>query len=97
MKITEIYEELVEIAKKLNITVRKENGKFKSGFCVVDDDKYIVVNRSTPIESTTAIIARTLLEQDIKDVYIKPAVREYIEKQKDLYIQESDFNLKVDY
>lgn len=79
MKQKQILNELLEVASEHGIIVRKEKGNFKTGFCILNDKKMILINKSTPIETTIAVIALCLNEQ-CKNVYIKPKLREYIEK-----------------
>ena len=97
MKSNEIYDELVDIAKKLGITVRKENGKFHSGFCTMNERKMIILNRNSPIETLSNVLAKGLNNSPIDDIYIKPAVREFIEKEWNSLAREKNFNLDVTY
>ena len=97
MKLKEMYDELVQIARQIGIKVRKEDGKFRSGYCIVDEEEYIVLNRSNPIEVTTSSLARTLVQLPIDNIYIKPVVREFIEKERGLKMGEKEFQLEVEY
>jgi hypothetical protein len=96
MKLNNLFEELIEISKNLGITVRKEKGNFRSGYCVVNEKEFLLLNKSTPIESLTSILARELAPLT-EDVHLKPAVREFIEKEIKAYADKNDFSLKIDY
>jgi hypothetical protein len=97
MKIKQIHEELKNLANELGIKIRKENGSFKSGWCVINDNKLIIVNRNTPMETISAVIARCLAKHDIDNLFIKPAVRDYIDNEKQNIENVNEFSLEIDY
>lgn len=80
MKLIEIHNELMEIAKSLGITVRKEKGNFRSGFCIINDKEVIVLNKNATIESLVSVLALCLARYSDK-LYIKPVIREFIDKE----------------
>jgi len=92
MKLQEIYNELLEISKKIGISVRKEKGSFKSGYCVVHDKEMFILNKNTPVEIQTSIIAEGLAKYTDK-IFIKPVVREFLEKENHNKIQ--TYNLDI--
>ena len=81
MKIKDIYQELADIAKQSRVIIRKEAGAFKSGYCLVEDKKIIVLNRMASIEYMSKIIALGLNYFEIDQQYLKPAIREFIENE----------------
>jgi len=81
---------MLEIAKKIGVTVRKEKGRFSGGNCVINDKKMIVINNSVPMEMKTSMLAKCLLQFEINNVFIKPAVRDYIEKEQRLDFKEDN-------
>ena len=95
MKINEIYDELLNVAQQLGITVRKEKGSFKSGFCILNNQEMLVLNRTTPLESLSSVIAKSLSDKIIDNIYIKPVIREYIEKEKKLTPESQDLKIEV--
>ena len=97
MKIKEIHDELMELAKAKGFTVRKENGKFKSSNCVIHDQKLIILNKTTPVETAVKVLAKSLAAVDLSDTFIKPAVREAIDAESQLFPNEKEFNLVVNY
>ncbi|NLO20008.1 MAG: hypothetical protein GX121_09105 [Ignavibacteria bacterium] len=80
MKLKKIYEELLSTAKNLGISVRKDKGHFKSGFCTLDERELIVINRSAPVEQRVAVLSRCLSRYS-DNIYLKPAIRDFIENE----------------
>ncbi|MCX7735650.1 MAG: hypothetical protein N2319_02950 [Candidatus Kapabacteria bacterium] len=80
MKLTEINKELLELAKSLGISVRKEKGNFRSGYCLVNDKEVIVLNKNASLETLSSVLAICLAPYSDK-IYIKPVLREYIESE----------------
>lgn len=72
--------ELKEIAQKLGVNVRFEKGDFKGGYCVVKENKIIIINKFAPTQKKAAILATALKELGIEDLYINPRIREIIEE-----------------
>lgn len=81
MKLEAIYNELAEIAKQHDIKIRKESGLFKGGLCIVNNERHIVVNKNMPLEIMTTVIADCLSTLDLSNQYMKPAVRELLERR----------------
>ncbi len=96
MKPFEIQNELIEAAKQLGITVVRERGTFRSGYCKVGDKRYFIVNVSTTPEILNSQLALALKEQDIDGVYLKPVVREFLDNHAEAPKQDS-FNFVVNY
>lgn len=90
MKLKDIFEELRYIAKRADIRIRHENGRFNSGYCILNNRKLILFNRTTPLETKTAVLARSLLNEDLEGIYIKPAIRDFIEKEKENVKEDTD-------
>jgi hypothetical protein len=96
MKLPAILEELTQLAEQFGYRIRKEKGGFRGGDCVLNSQKIIVVNVLSPYESRVSIIAKVLAELPLESVYLKPAVREYIIREKkkietpSMYVFETD-------
>lgn len=73
---------LIEQAKKLGFAVRKESGTFESSFCNLNNQKIILLNKDDDEESIIKLFVENFLELDLNDVYLMPAVRDYIENYK---------------
>lgn len=85
MKQIEIYKKLQEIAEKFKISVSEKNFRvtgipIKSGFCKIKGKNYILVDKHKKIREKNEIIAKCLIECPISDIYIVPAIRDYLEK-----------------
>lgn len=97
MKLNQICDELIDLVKQSGYTVRRENGSFRSGDCLLNNEKLIIINRSTPLETISRVLALTVAEQRLDGVFIKPAVREFIEKETAAMAGNTAFKLQVDY
>jgi len=73
--------ELDELAQKLGYTLRFEKGNFKGGYCLLKELKLLVVNSRNDHERRVTIISKSLKEIGIDDVYVKPGLREIIERE----------------
>ena len=96
MKINQMYEELMQTAKQLGIAVRKENGKFRSGACIVNTSEVIVLNKTAPIEVTSSVLAQCL-KPHTDGLYVKPIVREYIDREANNAANRGEISLEVNY
>ena len=77
----QILKELEDLAEKSNITVRYEKGDFDGGFCVLKEERIIVVNKRLVVQKRASVLAQALAEVGIEEVYLKPAVRQFIEDE----------------
>lgn len=93
MKPAVLYNELIEITKSLGITLRKEKGRFRGGHCIVHSEKLLIINKLSPQESINAVILRYLAGfSTIGTVYIKPAIQELIDKEKEYLEKEAQYD-----
>ncbi len=77
----QIIKELEDLAEKSSITLRYEKGDFDGGFCVLKDERIIVINKRLSVPKKSSVLAQALAEVGIEEVYLKPAVREFIEDE----------------
>jgi len=77
----QILSELEELADACSIAVRYEKGDFEGGFCVLKAERMIVINKRLMAARRASVLAQGLAEVGIDDMYLKPAVREYIEDE----------------
>lgn len=80
-EIKQILTELEELTLKLGFKVRYEKGNFQGGYCILRESKLLVVNSRNEHERRITIISKCLKEIGIDDIYIKPGLREVIEKE----------------
>ena len=81
-----LLQELENIATKLDITVRYENGDFAGGLCRVKEENVLIINKNNSLQKKITILARELSGVDLSAIYILPKLRERIsiESGKDL-------------
>ncbi len=73
--------ELEDLAEKSSITLRYEKGDFDGGYCVLKDERIIVINKRLAVPKRASVLAQALAEVGIEEMYLKPAVREFIEDE----------------
>ena len=90
MKPESLYQELVDLADKLQISVSEQNLritgiKVKSGLCKVKGQLVFIMDKHKPLHKKTKILAKCLSQMDHEDIFVVPTVREvlnrYSEKQ----------------
>ncbi len=81
MKHEDLVEELQTVAAQLSITIRYERGDFEGGYCILRDQRLLLVNRRLMPSRKASVLAMALREIGLDDVYLKPAVRAYIEDE----------------
>jgi len=73
--------ELESLAANSGISIRYEKGDFEGGYCILKAERLIVVNKKLAPPRKASILAQGLAEIGIDEVYLKPAVREFIEDE----------------
>lgn len=81
MTIKEIAKELEQIAILSGVIIRRDKGNFKSGAAILKDQKLVLINKNATPEIVARAIARGLPDEVLQHSFIKPAVREFIEKE----------------
>ncbi len=81
MKHEEIHQELHNLAQQLGVTIRYEKGDFEGGYCVLRENKLLLVNRKLQLSKKISILARGLNDIGLEDLFVKPALRHYIEDE----------------
>ena len=84
MKTTQLYQHLKEIAERLDISVSEQNLRAtgvnaKSGLCRVKGKPVFIMDKHLPIRQKTEILADCLRQMPLDDLYLVPAVRNYLE------------------
>jgi hypothetical protein len=85
MKPDQLYQELTDLAERMQITVSEQNLKIsgikvRSGLCTVKGQKLFVMNKHKALHKKIKILAAQLALIPHEDMYIIPAVRELLEK-----------------
>jgi hypothetical protein len=81
MKVDQLILELEEVAKQLGISIRYEKGDFEGGYCILRDIKMLIVNRRVQPQKKAAVLALGLNDMGLDNMYLKPALREFIEDE----------------
>lgn len=77
----ELFEELKSVANELGIRVRFEQGDFEGGYCLLREERLLVLNRRANVTKKIRTLALGLTEYGLGEVFIRPAVREAIEDE----------------
>jgi hypothetical protein len=81
MKQEELLGELETLATQLGVTIRYEKGDFEGGYCILRDARILLVNKRLMPARKTSVLAVAMHEIGLDNVFLKPAVREYIEDE----------------
>jgi hypothetical protein len=76
----ETFQELRALANQLGAEVRFEKGDFKGGYCILKENKVIVINKMANLQRKTMILAAALKELGVDQIYLTPKLREVIEE-----------------
>ena len=85
MKPDQLYQELIDLAERMQITVSEQNLKVsgikvRSGLCTVKGQKLFVMDKQKSVHKKIKILAAQLTILPHEDMYIIPALRELLEK-----------------
>jgi len=75
-----LLQDLRSVASQLGVTVRFEKGDFKGGYCIVKENKVIVLNKIATLQRKVITLAVALKELGIDEIYLSPKIRELIEE-----------------
>ena len=78
LKSKKIYTELKDIIEKLEYNLILDNGNFDSGYCLLEDERIIVINKNKPYENRVRVLCEILSSISLEEIYIKPYLRELI-------------------
>ena len=77
----ELLLEIEQAASEMGVHIRYEKGNFDGGYCILREEKIIVVNKKLSEIKRCSVIAQALGEYGIENVYMKPIVRTYVEDE----------------
>lgn len=81
MKAEELVEELQEIARQIGVTVRFEKGDFEGGYCLLRDQRLVLINKRLMPSRKASLLALALQSIGLETIFLKPALRQYIEDE----------------
>jgi hypothetical protein len=82
MKAKKLLQELEVVAEKLGIQTIYDTFDGKGGGCRVIQNRYIVINRRLSEGVQADLFLRALAEMPIDEIYIKPDIRELLERSR---------------
>jgi len=83
LKTDALIAELEGAAEQLGLKVIYERGDFNGGYCILKEEKLIVVNKRFDQKHRAIMLARSLSEVGIENLFLKPAVREFVDEQNE--------------
>lgn len=78
MTAEELLEELKRVAAEIGLKVRFETGNFEGGYCLLREEKLLVINRRANVTRKIRTLALGLSDFGLGNIYLSPAVREAI-------------------
>ena len=85
MKPDQLYQELKDLAERIQITVSEQNLKtsgikVKSGLCTVKGKQIFIMDKHKSVHKKVRILAAQLAVMPLENLYVIPAVRELLDK-----------------
>jgi hypothetical protein len=77
----EILSEIEALAVEMGVHIRYEKGDFDGGYCILRDERLIVVNKKLHAVRKASVIGQGLNQLGLENVYVKPAVRMFIDDE----------------
>jgi hypothetical protein len=81
VKPEQLIRELEAELEKMGIRVRREKGNFKGGWCVVNDEECLMINKRQSAEIQFSVLAEAIQSLPLDSVYLKPKLRSALEDQ----------------
>lgn len=78
----QLQEKLEDLFKALNFKVRYEKGSFKSGYCLIEDQNVVVINKFFPMESKVAALMEILRQVVVDESQLEEAERKLLHKAR---------------
>jgi len=88
MKSDQMFKNLKELAEKFGITVSEQNFRragirVKSGICRVKGREKIIIDKFLTLNKKNSILAGLICKRAYEDIYVLPAVRDFLDKKKE--------------
>ena len=80
--------ELIEVFGALGFEVRMEKGTFKGGFCLLRERKLFLLNKTIEQDKKISFLLRNLYAIGTEGIFIKPGIREMMEREMENAEQE---------
>jgi hypothetical protein len=85
MKTEQLYQELKDLAEKLDVTVSEQNFRHagirvQSGLCKVKNKTHCIIDKHLRLNRKVDALAECLSSLPHESVFVRPAVREFLER-----------------
>ncbi len=84
-----LLEELKALALTVGVKVRFETGNFDGGYCLLREERLLVINRRSNVTRKIRTLALGLSEYGLDSAFVPPAVREAIDDELAKALQEA--------
>ncbi len=95
MNFLKLITELEEVSTQIGVKIRYEKGDFDGGYCILKEEKILVVNKRLTDARKASILAQALTEIGIESIFIKPALRDFIDNEAAKYRKTKNLIKKV--
>lgn len=75
-------EKLQQILKSQDYSIRYERGNFQGGYCVVQDQKVIVINKFHPLEGKISTLVEIIRDLDIDPSLLTADQQKWVDRIK---------------
>jgi hypothetical protein len=79
----DIIQDLKALAAQMGAEIRFEKGDFKGGYCLLKENKVIVINKMANLQRKVMILSMALKELGIDQLYLTPRMREIIDEMSE--------------
>ncbi len=76
---TRILKELYDLLKTQYIDIRYVSDDSPCGFCILNNNKTVIINRNLPENTKIAELVKIIKENELDKIYIKPYIRDLLE------------------
>ena len=76
-----ILSELEDFIRKQGITLRYERGDFKGGYCVLKEQRLVVVNRRLDTARKISLLAKSIIEMGVDLESLDGKLRDVVENE----------------
>jgi len=79
----ELYFQFKQLAEQMGIVFIEGEGDFVGGYCTVNSEQFIVLNKIQPLNQRLRVLAESFKKLNIQSRYIVPVLRDFIESNQD--------------
>lgn len=80
----ELFDLMLETARRVFDRVELAAGDFHGGACKVRDEQCLMLNRAATLDANLRILASQLAKNDLNDIFLVPKVREAIDRYSEV-------------